>query len=124
MAYFKSVESPFENEKHSESWQSVCMIPVARVLLQEKLNQLETNPNEDQPANRLNQLSPRDIQAYWKKYQHWHQAPLNSKQREWLQDIHLYLNCLQQTLFKSAYAPAPLSAPAVNQNPSLTLRSE
>ena len=82
----------------AKPWQSVCMIPVARYLLQEKLNRLEAS---GQYSETLDQLSQEEIQAYWEKYQHWDQADLNPKQREWMQEIRLYLNSLQQSLFKS-----------------------
>jgi hypothetical protein len=82
-----------------EPWRSVCMIPVARHLLLEKLNRLEANNGRHSKI--LDQLSQAEIQVYWEIYQHWNQADLNPKQREWMQEIHLYLNSLQQSLFKS-----------------------
>lgn len=92
-------------------WQSVCMIPVARYLLQEKMNRLEAN--NGQHSEILHPLSQAEIQTYWEKYQHWNQADLNPKQREWMQEIHLYLNSLQQSLFKltSRNSSPPVSTP-------------
>ncbi len=85
-------------------WQSLCMIPVVRYLLQKKLDSLESSNEvtDEQDANTSEQVSSEEVAAYWQTYQHWQQADLNPKQQEWMQEIHAHLNSLQQSLFKSA----------------------
>ena len=81
-----------------KSWQSLNMIPVVRYLLEKKLDNLAID-HPDSPT--LEQLSPEEIKAYWQKYQDWKQADLNPIQKKWLREIHLHLDSLQQSLFKS-----------------------
>ena len=85
------------------------MIPVVRHLLQKKLDGLESNEaSDEQDSNPSEQLSSEEVAAYWQKYQHWQQADLNPKQKEWMQEIHSHLKSLQQSLFKSR-SPIPTS---------------
>ena len=93
-------------------WQSLCMIPVVRYLLQKKLDSLESSNEitDEQDANTSEQVSSEEVAAYWQTYQHWQQADLNPKQQEWMQEIHSHLNSLQQNLFKSRSLASPTPA--------------
>ncbi len=103
------------SSEDARSWQSISMIPVARYLLQKKLEHLEAHGNQNNEKSE--QLSREEIQGYWEKSQYWNQADLNSKQKEWMQDIHFYLSSLQQTLFKSPSQNVSPPVSTANSNP-------
>lgn len=69
-------------------WESPCLIPVFLSLLKDFLRSAE--------AQGKNHSKTIHLPFYWKQYRHWEQAPLNPKQRQWLQEIRVYLNGLTQ----------------------------
>lgn len=77
------------NKEKLREWQSsVCMIPVLRELIKEKLAKIYQNRHNHVPS---------EISAYQTIYKSWEKAEcLNPRQKEWLREIGDYLDTIQQ----------------------------
>lgn len=84
----------YNKEKLQEWRSSACMIPVLLELIKEKF--LDINQNN------INLSSHFEIDAYQAIYEGWKKTRgLNSKQREWVDEIGDYLNAIEEIVVHS-----------------------
>lgn len=87
------------NKEKLQEWQSSsCMIPVLLELIKEKFVKMDQNGHDFAMQYEIN--------AYQTIYQSWKKShDLNSKQKEWVEQIGDYLNAIRQVLFRPPTTP-------------------